>query len=57
MHHGGDEAAAREALRKLTSQPRTVVKTSFPEDEGEVLTLDYLRFLIQERSLQNFRIR
>jgi hypothetical protein len=56
QQHDDNPEAALKALKALAAQPRTVVKTSFSE-QGEVLTLDYFRFLLQERHLSGFRIR
>ena len=53
---GAEPREVLEALKKLAAQPRTIVKTSFNE-LGEVLPLDYLRFLIKERGLKGFRIK
>ena len=53
----GGRKAGREDLERLLRQPRTVVKTSFPEEDGEVVTIDYLRFLLDERKLSGFRLR
>ena len=57
LQNGGSRKAGREDLERLLKTPRTVAKTSFPEEGGEVISLDYLRFLLDERKLDHFRIR
>jgi hypothetical protein len=57
MQCGGNESLVNKTLKQMGDQPRTAVKTSFPEQGGEVLTMDYLRFLIHERGLTGFRVR
>jgi hypothetical protein len=51
-----DAETVFKTLKALAAQPRTLVKTSFSE-EGEVLALDYFRFLVQERGLSGYRVR
>ena len=56
LNPDADPAAVLKGLKALAEQPRTVVKTSFSE-EGEVLSLDFFRFLVEERGLAGFRVR
>jgi len=56
LTHPGNPAAAAKALAELTSKKRTVVRRSFPEQGGELVTLDYLRFLIRHRGFRGFKV-
>jgi hypothetical protein len=53
----GDAETAAKVIKKLAAQQGTLSRTSFSEEGGEVLTLDYLRFLIRFRKFSGFRLR
>lgn len=44
-------------LDKQVGRLQTVTRRSFPPEEGEVISLEYLRWLIRRRGLKGFRIK
>ena len=56
MQYGGDAAKAAGVVRDLAARDGTLVRTSFSEDGCNVLSMDYFRFLLHERSLVDFRL-
>ena len=55
MHPGNPKAQAK-LLKELGSRKRTVVRNSFPAEGGELISLDYLRFLIRHRGFHGFKV-